>query len=67
MSNSQQKLISQFHTKEVSFFTSIDGTEMVEFFDVNRFKYEVRAVIELAAEILAYKRMLKLLRKEVQS
>ena len=57
-----QNIIATFFTNPVTFYTSIDETKMVETFNTLRFKHEARPVIELAAEILAHKRMMKRLR-----
>jgi len=59
-----ENLIATFFTNPVTFYTSIDGTKMVETFNTSRFKYETRPVMELAADILSHKRMMKRLRRE---
>ena len=58
-----ENIIATFFTKPVTFFISIDGTKMVETFNTLRFKHETRPVMELAADVLEYKRMMKRLRR----
>jgi len=58
-----ENIIATFFTNPVTFFTSIDGTKMVETFNTLRFKHETRPVMELAADVLEYKRMMKRLRR----
>jgi hypothetical protein len=58
-----ENLITTFFTNSVTFFTSIDGTKMVETFNTLRFKHEARPVMDLAADIMSHKRMMKRLRR----
>jgi hypothetical protein len=58
-----ENLITTFFTNPVTFFTSIDGTKMVETFNTLRFKHEARPVMDLAADIMSHKRMMKRLRR----
>jgi hypothetical protein len=62
MTSPAQNLIASFYSKPVTFFVSDSGERMVEVFDVHTFKHGDRNVIELAAEIMAYKRMMIRLR-----
>jgi len=54
--------ITAFYSNPVTFFTSSNGTAMVEVFNVNRFKHESHNVMDLASEILAHKRMMSRIR-----
>ena len=54
--------ITAFYSNPVTFFTSSNGTAMVEVFNVHRFKHEDHNVMALAAEILSYKRMMNRIR-----
>jgi len=57
-----ESTITAFYSKPVTFFASSNGTAMVEVFNVHKFKHEDHVVMTLAAEILAYKRMMNRLR-----
>ena len=67
MTAAAQNLITSFYSKPVTFFVSGAGERMVEVFDVHTFKHIDHNVMELAAEIMAYKRMMARLRRPINS
>jgi len=64
MNTAAQNLIVSFYSKPVTFFETDTGERMVEVFDVHTFKHNDYNVMELAAEIMAYKRMMTRLRQK---